>query len=150
MKIVLFSLLWLILMGITSYSYAEWIEYPDKNSELPEVILQLELRDSNGYLVSYIETDQIIGLNPLELNKFLDNLNDTSEEFFIKDDKKYEIKQWEQRRDRYDRKLAFSGTTLVDIYQNEFLPLLLIRHDSFQSYPDDILRIFWTFIRPVS
>ena len=140
----------MILIGITSYSYAEWIEYPDKNSELPEVILQLELRDSNGYLVSYVETDHIIGLNPLELNKFLDNLNNTSKEFFIKDDKKYEIQQWEQRSDVDDRELAFSGTTLVDIHKNQFRPLLIIRHDSLQSEPGDTLRIFLSITLHIS
>jgi len=150
MKIVLFSLFCLILIGITSYSYAEMITV-DKNTKLlPKVMLQLELRDSNGGLIAYIEADQIIGISPFELNRFLDNLNHTRKEFLIKDDKKYESQQWEVNTETFARELAYSGTRLMDMYQNEIIPLLIIRHDSFQTQPGDTLRIFWTVIRPVS
>ena len=104
---------------MTSYSYAQWMS-PDEAAELPEVLLQLELRDSNRNLIAYIEAEQIIGINPLALNRFLDNQNQTHKEFFTKDDKKYEIQQWQQINDRYDRKHAYSGTRLLDIYQNDF------------------------------
>ena len=70
MKIVIFSLLCLILIGMTFYSYAQsqpqMIE-PEKATELPEVMLQLVLRDSNGILIAYVEAEQIIGIAPLEL-----------------------------------------------------------------------------------
>ncbi len=160
MTIIFFSLLCLVLIGMTSYSYA--ISDPDLDSNdrwldisqittLPlQVMVQMELKDSNGNFLAYVEAEQIIGIHPLNLNKFLDNLNDTRKEFFIKDDKKYEIQQWESRNDRYVSKLAYSAVSLLDIYQNDFQPLLLIRHDSFQTQPGDILRIFWTIIRPTS
>ena len=153
MKIVFFSLLCLILIGMTSYSYAEIISFENfekNNIKLPEVLLQLELRDSNGSLITYLEAEQIIAIDPLALNRFLDNQNQTNKEFFIKDDKKYEIQQWQQINDRYDRKHAFSGIWLLDIYQNEFTVLLQMRFDSYQSLPGDFARIFWTIIRPVS
>jgi len=93
MKIVLFSLLCLILIGITSYSYADFIVIGGTGKTevvLPEVMCQLELRDSNGVLLTYIEAEQIIGIDPPRLAVFLDNQNQTNKEFFIKDDKKYE------------------------------------------------------------
>ena len=59
-----------------SYSYSQ--NTPDeKNIELPEVLLQIVLRDSSGGLVAYIETDQFISISPLELNRFLDNQTQT-------------------------------------------------------------------------
>ena len=134
---------------MTSYSYAKYV-IVDKNTPLPEVMLQLELRDSNGGLIAYIETKQIIAISPLELNRFLDNQNQTRKEFFIKDDKKYEIQQWEILGDAYDVKLAYSATKLTDIYQNEFVLLLFMRHDSFQTQPGDTVRLYWTVIRPAS
>jgi len=151
MKIVLFSLLCLILIGLTSYSYAEWVSGLDlENIKLPKLLLQLELRDSNGGLVAYIETDQIIGLAPSDLNKFLDIQNQTRKEFFIKDDKKYERQQWEIKGDVYTEKLAYSTTRLIDVYQHELVTLLMVRHDSFQTQPGDTVKIFWTLIRPAS
>ena len=134
---------------MTSYSYAKLI-VPDKNTELPEVLLQLELRDSNGSFISYTEAEQIIGISSLELNRFLDNQNQTRKEFFIKDDKKYEIHQWEQRSDKIKEKTAYAASVLVDIYQNEYVQLLQIRHDSLQTQPGDTLRAFWTIVRPAS
>jgi len=154
MKIVLFSLFCLILIGITSYSYGFLYHTdlltPDEKTKLPQVMLQLELRDSNGGLIAYIEADQIIGIAPPELNRFLDNLNNTSKEFFIKDDKKYESQQWEVNTETFGIELAYSGTRLMDIYQNDIIPLLIIRHDSFQTQPGDTLRLFWTVTRSVS
>jgi len=149
MKIVLFSLLCLILIGMTSYSYAQFIVV-DKNTKLPEVMVQLELRDSNGSLITYIETEQIIGISPLELNRFLDIQNHTHKEFFIKDDKKYESQQFESVSETYDKKSAISRTTLVDKIQGEVVTLLQIRFDSYQTQPGDTLRSFWTIIRPAS
>jgi len=149
MKIVLFSLLCLILIGMTSYSYAKWMQ-PDEVTELPEVMVQLVVRDSNGYLLAYMESDQIIGLDPLELNRFLDNQTETHKEFLIKDGKKYESQQWEITNNVFDQRLAYSITRLLDAYENEFIPLLTVRHDSYQTQPGDIVRMFWTVIRPAS
>jgi len=151
MKIVLFSLLCLILIGMTSYSYAFWINPPYENPELiPKVMMQLELRDSNGNLQVYLEADQIIGVDLQKLNRFLDNLNQTSKEFLVIDDKKYESQQWKIASVQITEKHAYSGTRIVDVYQNEFITILIIRHDSYQTQPGDMLTIFWTVIRPAS
>jgi len=151
MKIVIFSLLCLILIGMTSYSYAQYTSVKENATlQLPEVMLQLELRDSNGGLLTYIETDQILVISPLELNSFLDNLNGTRKEFFIKDDKKYESQQWEIKGVTFDKRHAWSATRLIDVIENTFVTLLQIRHDSYQTQPGDTVRIFWTVIRPVS
>ncbi len=149
MKIVFFSLLCLILIGITSYSYAQ-MTAATEITNLPEILLQLEQRDSNGNLLAYIESEHITGIAPLELNRFLDNLNNTSKEFFIKDDIKYEKQQWEKATETFNKRHAWSAFQLLDIYQNEFVSLLVVRHDSFQSEPGDSIRVFWTVIRPVS
>jgi len=150
MKIVLLSLLCLILIGITSYSYAQFTVVDNNTKFLPEVMLQLILRDSNGNLLAYVEADQILSISPVELNRFLDNQNQTRKEFFIKDDKKYESQTWEVRGETINRQHVYSQTRLGDIYQNEFITLLLVRHDSFQTQIDDTVRIFWTVVRPAS
>ena len=113
-------------------------------------MLQGVLRDSNGILVAYIEAEQIIGFSPLELDRFLDNQNQTRKEFFIKDDQKYEIQQWEMSSEAFSEKLAYSSSAPKDIFQNEFLVIFQVRHDSYQTQPGDTMRNFWTIIRPVS
>ena len=149
MKIVLFSLLCLFLIGMTSYSYAQ--NTPDeKNIELPEVLLQIVLRDSNGSLVAYIETEHFYSFNHLELNIFLDNQNQTRKEFFIKDDKKYESQKWETKHDEFSIQHAYSTTQLRDVYQNEFVLVAQMLYDSYQTQPGDTARFFWTVVRPVS
>ena len=149
MKIVLFSLLCLFLIGMTSYSYAQNTP-DDENTELPEVLLQILLRDSNGSLVAYIETERFLLVNPLELNIFLDNQNQTRKEFFIKDDKKYESQKWETKHDEFSVQRTFSSTILKDVYQNEFVLVAQMLYDSYQTQPGDTARFFWTVVRPVS
>ena len=152
MKIVLFSLLCLIMMGMTSYSYAETVlvERLGENVTLPEVTLQLTLRDSNENLLAYIEADQILSIDIEKLNIFLDIQNQTVKEFFIKDGKKYESHKWEIVNVDFKKRHAWSATLLVDVYRNEFINLMQIRHDSYQTQPGDTVRIFWTVVLPVS
>ena len=149
MKIVLFSLLCLFLIGMTSYSYAQNTP-DDENTELPEVLLQIVLRDSSGGLVAYIETDQFISISPLELNRFLDNQTQTRKEFFIKDDKKYESQKWETKHDEFSVQHTFSTSILKDVYQNEFVLVAQMLYDSYLTQPGDTARFFWTVVRPVS
>jgi len=151
MKIVLFSLICLILIGMISYSYSQLtLDIHNTNIKLPEVLLQVELRDSNGNLVTYIETTQIIAISPSELNIFLDNQKHTQKEFFTKDGKKYERQQFESTSEMYDKKRAISQISIVDKIQDKVVLLLQMRYDSYQTQPGDTVRNYWTIIRPAN
>ena len=128
------------------YSYAQFTVV-DKNTRLPEVLLQIEVRDSNGSLVAYIETERIGKISTLGLNRYLDIQNQTRKEFLIKDDKKYEMQQFESAIETRDEKLAYSSTSIVAVIQNEIVTLLDMSYDSYQSQPGDTVRNFWTIIR---
>ena len=147
MKIILISLLFLILVGITSYSYAQYT-LVDSHTKVPEVMLQLELRDSDGNFITYVEAKQIILIYPSELNEFLDNQN--YKEFLIKDGKAYEIIQWQGQTEKFDKKHAYSQFDLWIPEQNEFKSVLTVRHNSYQTQPGDTLTVYWTIIRPAS
>jgi len=150
MKIILLSLLCLVIIAVTSYSYAQQTS-DDKNTELtPLVIIQLELRDSNGTLVFYTEADQILAVYPVGLYRFLDNNNQTRNEFLIKDGNKYDIYQWEQSNQKFDLRSVFSTTRLLVEFQDEYAKPIVMRHDSLTTEPGDVLRIFWTVLRPAS
>ena len=147
MKIILISLLCLFLIGILSYSYAQYTVV-DSHTKVPEVILQLELRDSDGNFLTYIETEQVIVIYPLELNKFLDN--QIPKEFLIKDDKSYELIQWQGQTEKFDKQHAYSQFSLWVPEQNLFREVLVLRHNSYQTQPGDTLTVYWTIIRPAS
>ena len=147
MKIIVISLLLLFLTGISSYSYAQYTEV-DAHTKVPEVMLQLELRDSDGNLITYIEAEQIIGINLLEFNEFLDNQK--YKKFLIKDGKAYEIIQWQGQTEKFDKKHAYSQFDLWKPEENEFKSVLTVRHNSYQTQPGDTVTVYWTIIRPAS
>ena len=147
MKIILISLLGLFLIGISSYSYAQYTEV-DSHTKVPEVMLQLELRDSDGNFLTYIEAKQIIVIYPLELNEFLDKQN--YKEFLIKDDKPYELIQWQGRTETFNKQHAWSQFDLWAPGENEFKRVLTVRHNTYQTQPGDTVTVYWTIIRPVS
>jgi len=146
MKIIVISLLLLFLIGISSYSYAQYTE-PDSHTKVPEVMLQLELRDSDENFLTYIEAKQIIVIYPLELNEFLDKQN---KEFLIKDDKAYEVIQWQGRTEKFNKQHAWSQFDLWVPGENEFKKVLTVRHNSYQTQPGDTVTVYWTIIRPTS
>ncbi len=137
----------LFLIGISSYSYAQYTE-PDSHTKVPEVMLQLELRDSDGNFLTYIEAKQIIVIYPLKLNEFLDKQN--HKEFLIKDDKTYEIIQWQGKTEKYGEQNVYSQSNLWAYQQDEFKSVLTVRHNSFQTQPGDTLTVYWTIIRPAN
>ena len=147
MKIILISLLCLFLIGISSYSFAQYTE-PDSNIKLPEVMLQLELRDRDGNFITYIEAVQIIAIYPLELNEFLDNQN--NKEFLIKDGKAYEKIQWQGRTEDFDKQHAWSQFHLRSYVQDKSISVLIVRHNSYQTQPGDTITVYWTIVRPVN
>ncbi len=146
MKIILISLLCLILIGSTSYSFAQ-IYAVNSHTKVPEVMLQLELRDSDGNLVSYIEAKQVISIDPLKLNEFLDLID--YKKFLIKDGKVYEKIQWQGKTEKL-KKHTYSQFNLWVNEQSEFIKVLTVRHNSYQGQPGDTLTIYWTIIRPAS
>jgi len=146
MKIIFVSLLCLILIGITSYSYAQYT-FVYSNTKIPEVVLQLELRDSDGVLLTYIESKTVVAIDQLLFDKYLDN---QYKEFFIRDGKAYEKIQVQGMTEKFDKKHAYSLFILWTYDQNEFKQVLAMAHNSYQTQPDDILRVFWTIVRPAN
>ena len=146
MKIILISLFWLFLIGISSYSYAQY-SVVDSNTIVPEVMLQFVIRDSDGNLLTYIEAKQIIVIYPLELKEFLDK---QPKKLFIKDDKAFEIIQWQGRTENFNKQHAWSQFNLWVTLQAEPEIVLVVRHNSYQTQPGDTIAVYWTIIRPAT
>jgi len=134
------------LIGITSYSYAQYT-LVDSHTKVPEVMLQLELRDSDGNLLTYIESKKIVAIDQLRFNKYFEK---QYKEFLIKDGKAYEIVQFQAPTETFGRKHAMSLYVLWEQEQDTYKQVLAVAHNSYQTEPGDTLRIFWTIIRPVN
>lgn len=134
------------MIGITSHSYAQVTDV--KDAKIPEILLQLILRDSNGNLLTYIETDQIYKIHSFEFNALLENKN--QKEIEIKDGEKYKMIQWEGKTQKFHKKTTISQFTLWAPGEDEFQKIIIIGHNSYQTQPGDTLTVFWTVFNRVS
>ena len=68
MNVLKMSLIFSIIFGLVGFYLGDVAEAEKK--DLPEVILQLQLRNSEGQLVSYIEGTQMRLINPFLFNVY--------------------------------------------------------------------------------
>ncbi len=113
---------------------------PPKDPSLPQINLQLVLRNSEGELVSYFETDYAI-VHSLELtHQFLDSVDNKIT--FVQDDKTYERIQWQKTE-------YFYGMHQPNIYALMYngYATLLMYHGPYFSEPGDTITVYWDIIR---
>ena len=129
--IVLFS----VLVG-TSYGAPALRQHPS----LPEVSLQLLVRNSEGQLVAYIEPSVMYIRNLAATHEFLNKIaNKTT---IIKDGKNYELIEFKKVETyKQSGQLATYGIN----YKGNFV--LLFRHDGYIIQPNDTLTIHWKILR---
>ncbi|HXV38433.1 MAG TPA: hypothetical protein VD699_02515 [Nitrosopumilaceae archaeon] len=120
----------------TSYGAPALREHPS----LPEVSLQLLVRNSEGQLVAYIEPSEMYIRNLAKTHEFLDGIKNKTT--IIKDEKSYELIQF-KKVETYKRsgQLATYGIN----YKGDFV--LLFRHDGYIIQPNDKLTIHWKILR---
>ena len=109
------------------------------------ITVQMEIRDSNEYLVGYIETDRITVQNLDELSLILDEMSTNLEntKIMIIDDKKYQIIVVEDyAKHPFDAFLSISHIT------NRGESIAYVNYDGFQIRADDVVITTWTMIRP--
>ena len=132
-------------MATNSYGQYKWTNADD---DLPEVLLQLQLRNSEGQLVTYIEANKIVAINESLLNEFLDE--QPYKKFIVKDDKAFEVVQWQGTTETFDRNYVYSLFILWVPVDGEYESAIEVLHNSYQSEPGDTLTVYWTIIRPPS
>ncbi len=140
MKIQLFLLVIVAAFSLVGYSYAE--VYPQEDPSLYDVSLQLQLRNSEGQLITYIEPTIMFISNIKLVHEFLDTKE--NKKIIEKDGEKLELIQYEQI-------FRFSETkqiaTLGMVYKDTFV--LLFRHDGYLTSPGDTLDAFWKITRTI-
>ena len=139
MKIPIILLTFVLFFGIYFLSDANAFTLP-KDSSLPQINLQLVLRNSEGQLVSYYETDYVI-IHSLDLtHQFLDSVDNKIT--FVEDGKTYERIQWQKTE-------YFDGMYQPNIYALMYngYSTLFMYHGPYFSEPGDTITVSWDIIR---
>lgn len=144
MKSFLILVLFLIIISLTSFSYAQ------TQTSLEDglfINVQTELRNSDGQLITYLESSKFTDLNVSALNDFLDFEASVGNDPIIKiDDKKYQIIQ-RTRTILFDSDTVFGSTNIFDTIDGQKVPLARFAHDGFPVVSGDSLKSTWTFVR---
>ncbi len=141
MKIEIFVLFFVVGFSLIVNSFGQGV-YPQEDPSLLEVSLQLQLRNSDGQLVTYIEPTTMYIANIEMVHEFLDTKE--NKKIIEKDGEMFEEIQYEQT-------FRFSETkqiaTFLMWYQND--SVLLFRHDGYLTSPGDTLDVFWKITRTI-
>ena len=131
-------------MGFTlvGESHGQREAAPQEDPSLYEVSLQLQLRNSEGQLVTYMEPTTMYILNINMVHEFLDTKE--NKKIIEKDGEILEVIEYEQI-------FRFDGTrqmaTLGMVYKDTFV--LLFRHDGYVTSPGDTLDASWKIVRVI-
>ena len=100
MKILIILLLVTVFFATIEVSYSQMIPLQQVEN-IHKVLLQLQLRNSDDQLVSYVEGTKILRINPDLLNQHLDSFS--SNKTISIDGKNYELFQWQGRTETLTR-----------------------------------------------
>jgi len=128
--------------------YQKKTKQPFDTKEI-QVLLQLVLRNKEGQLLAYVETEEKRGIRPWYLDRYLDKVTDNK--IIFKDGKRYELIQFEKyeppaRKSKYSMAMyvlmgpGAPGTNAA---------LLWMNHDAYQVEPGDKLKVYYTIYRPI-
>ncbi len=113
----------------------------------PDVLLQLVLRNSDGILLAYTETKEIMAMRPLYLMSYLDDI--ANKKIIIKEGKQLELIQFEKPEPTVQKRHTTAMYVLMAWVDEEdkVLPILWMNHEAFQVDSGDTMKVYWTFIR---
>ena len=142
MKILIFLLIFVLSITLVDESYAQGQVHPQEDPSLYEVSLQLQLRNSDGQLITYIEPTTMYIANIEMIHEFLDTKE--NKKIIEKDGETFEVIQYEQI-------FRFSETkqiaTLGMVYKDTFV--LTFRHDGYLTASGDTLDASWKITRTI-
>jgi len=142
MKILIFLLIFVVGITLVGTSYGQREAAPHEDPSLPEVSLQMQLRNSDGQLVTYIEPTTKYILNLRMVHEFLDTKE--NKKIIEKDGELFEEIKYEQTF-RFDDTSQYA--TLGMWYKDGFV--LVFRMDGFLSEPGDTLDAYWKIVRTI-
>jgi len=116
---------------------------PREDPSLPQINLHLVLRNSEGHLVSYIETDFVYIKNLYLTHQYLNAIDDKTT--FVEEGITYERFQW-QKTEYFNSQKQITAYGLM----SEGIAILLMMHEPYISQPGDSVTVYWDIIRTVT
>jgi len=139
--IVIFVILTSIYAG-DAYGQRQQQVAASEHPSLPEVSLQLQLRNSEGQLITYIEPTTMYIINIFWVHQFLDTIENKT--IIEKDGQMVELIQYEQTA-RFSKVGQYATYGMVD--KGNYV--ITFRHDGYLSSPGDTLDVSWKIIRTI-
>ena len=122
------------------------------NAQSPElyyVLIQITLRDSNGTLIAYLQTDNVTEVNVPLLNQMLDNMYSSDQDSLIKVDDQYMQIISRTTEIRTDESNLLASVQLVNRSEDGVETAIRFSHDGIRLEPDERVSVIWTFVRLV-
>ena len=114
------------------------------------IFVQTSVRNSDGQLVTYLESSKFTDLNLPALGSFLNfEASQGNDPIINIDDKQYQIIRRVQTQ-LFDSDGLVASTILSDNVDGKHVLLARFAHDGYPVTQGDVLESMWTFIRPVS
>jgi len=144
--IILASLFFLVIISLTNYTQAYQTDIEDGLF----IFVQSTIRNSDGQLVTYLESSKFTDLNLELLGPFLDfeasrgndpNVTINGEEYQF-------IRRVQSKT--FPRDDLVASTILSDTIDGKLTMLARFAHDGYPVSAGDTLESMWTFIRPAS
>ena len=145
-KLVILGIIFLALIPLIGDSFSS---FQTKIGDDIFIFVQTNLRNSDGQLVTYLESSKFTNLNQSALDSFLDFESSGGNDPIITiDDKQFQIIRRVQTQS-FNSEGLVASTNLFDNIGEK--PVLLARfaHDGYTTISGDTLKSIWTFIRPV-
>ncbi len=144
--IILTGLFFLAIISLTNHTQAYQTEIGDDLF----VFVQTTVRNSDGQLVTYLESSKFTNLNLELLGPFLDfEASRGNDPIVIINGEEYQVIRRVQSKIFSSEDLVAS-TILSDTIDGKLTMLARFAHDGYPVSAGDTLESMWTFIRPVS
>ena len=136
--------LFVFILGFTLFgnSFAQKAPSPSGEPSLLLVSVQIQLRNSEGQLITYIEPTTMFIINLSMVHEFLDAQENKT--IIEKDGQMFELIQ-------YESSATFSSTQQIATYAMVYKGAhsLVFRHDGYIASPGDTLDVSWKIIRTI-
>jgi len=144
--IILVGLFFLVIISLTNHTQAYQTEIGDDLF----IFVQTTIRNSDGQLVTYLESSKFTNLNLELLGPFLDfEANRGNDPIVTINEKEYQVIRRVQSKTFPSDDLVAS-TILLDTIDGKLTTLARFAHDGYPVSSGDTLESMWTFIRPAS
>lgn len=144
--IILGSLFFLAVISLTNHSEAYQTTFGDGVF----IFVQTTVRDSNGNLITYLESSKFTDLNLEYLETFLDfEASRANDPIVDINGEEYQVIRRVQSKTFTNDDLVAS-TILSQAEDGEIIQIARFAHDGYPVTNGDTLQSVWTFVRPVS